>query len=1173
MYPFEDAIDDGPIYGGRLSPPLGGFQGDPHSNLDGIIQRAQGVVTSLTLSIPSLQQLCDRYNAVNDELQRYYQIAAEQDKDIEELQAKERQLEALKENMEQNLQMNTAEINRLKLKIADLEFEVKRLNASIEGKEKERVAFEEKFNQEREALEQEFQKWKEETLTAHDSEKASLVQGHDAEKILMEKAFVVEKRSLEDIHSAKTMDLETTHADKVKDLEVGHETKLRELEELHEAKVQDLEVSYAAKVKQVEELFAEEKKGMQDLFVEEKKDMENVFAAEKLRVQEEFASEKQQMIEDFSSQRKGIEDDFANQKTRLHDSFENEKKDMISSFETAKTEWGEEKEKIISDFKDEKSRLDEIIKGLEHDKQVLEDIKVALEVDKTGLEGEKAVLLDEKSTLFVEKTTLLGQNSTLIEEKTLLLDEKSSLLDEKSTLLSEKAMLQEQKIDLEGAVTTLEDKTATLQGDKETLISQTELQRSEWESEKVRLQEMIGLLENDKNALLNDNNKLVETLKEVAEEEEGSEIRSRGDCFYIDAFQKLAKDIVDISSEFSNLPISPPSKVIAELPSSLPSMLGNSDASRLIRMAYVQHIISKYLCYRIFQPFLFSLGKRYDKADTFFQSMSNQLREKSTRKEAVWRHYTLLAGYTASNAKKNAGVAASSVIEEIAGYVKPFSDQQNMDIITSGISRIVKFAVETWRYARMEREIITASMSMDDTKGGTWECHSYENQSPYLDNVLLTSQLQSATADHVMILPLLPVFSREGTLPTLHRPLAVLDGGLVFSKGTALYSTCLPVLHRRYELNLLQLPYPMECVAQLESDHTFEEVQEEIAITEARNIEMIQVVGDDAVREHESSKMEDEAEKEIGEALREAEMAVALVKAIDLEAPQQVEETGPETIEDERENSLSIDALTCEAKTEFTTVEVVTEVEDILEQSVYVEVAVDEKTTPQVVGLAGDGEAEVKIVEMEATDVAVEPEEKVEIEDKCKVDNVETREGGVADLGVSEDALIEGLAPEPVVDGADIEKASEQIVEAEELPKQEGFATETTGAVAENFIQTEEEPIDHIVDITEAHVDVGIPAEAPLVEDAAEIKVNGLLLTLATSEEATMLVSESVVTPELTEAGPEMDESEPPAVAATVEDVNPQTSAPNEELKEPKSPKSSRKSKLPKKLGPKKTKK
>lgn len=390
------------------------------------------------------------------------------------------------------------------------------------------------------------------------------------------------------------------------------------------------------------------------------------------------------------------------------------------------------------------------------------------------------------------------------------------------------------------------------------------------------------------------------------------------------------------------------------MPPGLPSMLGNSDASRLIRMAYVQHIISKYLCHRIFQPFLFSLGKRYDKADTFFQSMSNQLREKSTRKEAVWRHYTLLAGYTASNAKKNAGVAASSVIEEIAGYVKPFADQKNMDIITSGISRIVKFAVETWRYARMEREIITASMSMDDTEKGSWECYSYERHSPYFDNVLLTSQLKAAATGRAMILPLLPVFSREGTLPTLHRPLAVLDSGLVFSKGTALYTDCLPVLHRRYELNLLQLPIPMmtgERVAQLEADCLSEEVAEEIVTAEAGDVDPIPMVEDEAIQEQELSRMNDEAEEAIEEALREAEIAVALAKTTDLEALKEVEETIPLTIEAECEQQLlGNDTVDCDAKVELVMEETSAEVGNITTQEVSAEVAVDEKAAPQLAG-------------------------------------------------------------------------------------------------------------------------------------------------------------------------------------------------------------------------------
>jgi hypothetical protein len=231
-------------------------------------------------------------------------------------------------------------------------------------------------------------------------------------------------------------------------------------------------------------------------------------------------------------------------------------------------------------------------------------------------------------------------------------------------------------------------------------------------------------------------------------------------------------------------------------------MLNDTESSKFLRQAYVQHIISKYLCYRIFQPFLFSLGKRYDKADTFFQAMSNQLREKSMRKEAVWRHYTLLAGYTTSNAKKNQQVAAAQVIEEIAAYIKPFADPKKMDIVTSGITRIVKYAVETWRYARMERELITASMDdggEDAANPEYWTAHEWD----------LTSSSSSAPSkredDRQVVMILLPVFMREGTLPSLHRPTAALDQGMVYSKGVALYSDCAPVLQRKRELDSLEI--------------------------------------------------------------------------------------------------------------------------------------------------------------------------------------------------------------------------------------------------------------------------------------------------------------------------------------------------------------------------------
>jgi hypothetical protein len=48
-------------------------------------------------------------------------------------------------------------------------------------------------------------------------------------------------------------------------------------------------------------------------------------------------------------------------------------------------------------------------------------------------------------------------------------------------------------------------------------------------------------------------------------------------------------------------------------------------------------IISKTLTFRVFQPFLFTLGRRYDKADTFFQMLSKKVSALSYRRPRVKR--------------------------------------------------------------------------------------------------------------------------------------------------------------------------------------------------------------------------------------------------------------------------------------------------------------------------------------------------------------------------------------------------------------------------------------------------------------------------------------------------------------------------------------------------------
>jgi hypothetical protein len=193
----------------------------------------------------------------------------------------------------------------------------------------------------------------------------------------------------------------------------------------------------------------------------------------------------------------------------------------------------------------------------------------------------------------------------------------------------------------------------------------------------------------------------------------------------LDCFGQLSRLIVSLSKEhFAYLPIDPPKDVLSSIPQELPSFLDNTPASRELRSAYVQHIITKTLTYRIFHPFLFTLGKRYGKADTFFQMLSMDIRRKSVRREAFWRQQTLKAAYTTSDAKQSINVVAAVIVDEIIDHLKHFADPRHMDTLHTSVRKIVKLAAETWRLARVERELIMASFPAPDSEGTSnedWE--------------------------------------------------------------------------------------------------------------------------------------------------------------------------------------------------------------------------------------------------------------------------------------------------------------------------------------------------------------------------------------------------------------------------------------------------------------------
>lgn len=263
----------------------------------------------------------------------------------------------------------------------------------------------------------------------------------------------------------------------------------------------------------------------------------------------------------------------------------------------------------------------------------------------------------------------------------------------------------------------------------------------------------------------------------------------------LDCFGQLSRLIVDLSKEhFAYLPIDPPKDVLAKIPAEIPPFLDNTPASRELRSAYVQHVISKKLTYRIFQPFLFTLGRRYDKADTFFQMLSLDIRRKSVRREAVWRRLTLKAAYTTSDAKQSINVVAAVIVDEIIEQIRHLADPKQLDALLTGVRKIVKLAAETWRHARVERELILALLpapAAEDVSNEEWEEYPSEREpSP------------SRRGDHGrhVILRTFPRIFREGA----HEDFADdkdRSNPCVYSPGVVLYSDSPVVLARLDELS------------------------------------------------------------------------------------------------------------------------------------------------------------------------------------------------------------------------------------------------------------------------------------------------------------------------------------------------------------------------------------
>ncbi|KAH2976440.1 hypothetical protein KXW58_006858 [Aspergillus fumigatus] len=535
------------------------------------------------------------------------------------------------------------------------------------------------------------------------------------------------------------------------------------------------------KRKDIEESLAEAEKFSQEL-LQTKSELEGQVATLKTNIKEAQEAHEQEL----ERQKEERAEALANQKQELTELFEEIKaedekaaaealaareKELLDQQTTMKTEYEKEKQQLHekhdalqSEFDSKVTELESKEAELASTKEELDSKVAALESTKTELDAKVAELESTQAELISTKDALDAKQKELDQKEQRWTDERTELEARISAKCEELANCERENKKLE----------------EDNLLKEQQLEHA--------VEGMRATIDN----LGKDCDRLRKTLHSLGE---ATDLKStKGDSFFLDCFDQLSRLIVSLSKEhFTYLPIDPPKDILSKIPPELPSFLDNTPASRELRSAYVQHVISKTLTYRIFQPFLFTLGRRYDKADTFFQMLSMDIRRKSVRREAFWRQQTLKAAYTTSDAKQSINVVAAVIVDEIIDLIKHFADPRHLDSLLIGVRKIVKLAAETWRLARVERELIIASLPAPDAEAvsnDSWD----EYGAPKERNVSLGND----PSRHV-ILRTFPQITREAA----HEDFAEDEekaSPCTYSRGIVLYSDSPVVMARLQEL-------------------------------------------------------------------------------------------------------------------------------------------------------------------------------------------------------------------------------------------------------------------------------------------------------------------------------------------------------------------------------------
>ncbi|KGO63837.1 hypothetical protein PITC_054630 [Penicillium italicum] len=565
--------------------------------------------------------------------------------------------------------------------------------------------------------------------------------------------------------------------EKQRDLEDGLAEHQKSNEELSETKV-----ILEGQINQLNESIKESQEAHEKELETQKEEQEKALVAQKEELTELFEEIKAEDEKSAAETLETRERELCDAHEASKGEWEKEKAQLQESFEAQRTELEATKTEVTSQIAALESKETELQARLTELTSIREELAAKLaELEEThqknaqeleelrqGHAGELDSLRQSHDEQLAALAKELGDKIAALE---------AQFNEKEQVWTTERAALEQQLSEKNSELASAEREKEKLEGDN--ILKEQHLQRA--------VEGMRMTIDN----LGSDCDRLRKTLSSLGE---ATDLRNtKGDQFFLDSFTELSQLIQNLSKEhFGYLPIDPPKDIISKIPSELPPFLDNTPASRELRCAYIQHIISKTLTFRVFQPFLFTLGRRYDKADTFFQMLSMDIRRKSVRREAFWRQQTLKAAYTTSDAKQSINVAAAVIVDEIIDHIKHFADPKHLDSLLIGVRTIVKLAAETWRYARVERELVLANFPAPDA-----ESISNEGWTEYAANKDQKHTPSNEPTRHV-VLRTFPRITREAA----HEDFASDEEKAtqcVYSQGIVLYSDSPIIMGRLQE--------------------------------------------------------------------------------------------------------------------------------------------------------------------------------------------------------------------------------------------------------------------------------------------------------------------------------------------------------------------------------------